>query len=99
MLPFILHCMCSYTVENLQLELDFESYQKDSLLKLTLEYEKLEKFVLHKLREENPDKLYDDFNEKSSSKYYSLYCPLLILYYFLDTVWKLNFLSFLICFR
>lgn len=52
-----------------QLELDFEFLHKDSLLKLDIEYPKLEKFILHKLREVNPDNLYDDFSEHSLGEF------------------------------
>lgn len=52
-----------------QLEIDFEYLYKEALLKLDLEYGKLEKFVLTKLRAINPDDCFDDFDEKPLSKF------------------------------
>ncbi|KAK3907375.1 Activator of stress genes 1 [Frankliniella fusca] len=49
------------------LEIDFECLQKSSILKMDTAYEKLEKFVLHKLQKLDSDTLFDDFHLKPQS--------------------------------
>lgn len=52
------------------MEIDFELYRPDALLKLSAEYPKLERFVLSKLRQLDRNNLYDDFDDKTAGKIY-----------------------------